>query len=83
MKKLQIPTGQTTGRLVCPECSNDKDFFEIADDVIVTSHYVQNDDGSFTPEESDTEILGEIRLYCGSCNADVTHFHKYFLEMIF
>jgi len=83
MKKLQVPTGQSTGRIICPECGNDKDFFEVAENVTVTSRYFQNDDGSFTPEESDTEILGKVRLFCGSCDADLSLFHSYFLEMIF
>lgn len=83
MKKLQIPTGQTTGRLVCHNCGNEYDFLEIAENVTVTSHYLQNDDGSFTPEESETEILGEVKLYCAVCETDLTRFHSYFLEMIF
>jgi len=83
MKKLQVPTGPSTGRIVCPECSNDHNFFEVAKNVTVTSRYEQNDDGSFTPVDSDTEILGEVRLFCGECEADLTKFHGYFLEMIF
>ncbi len=83
MKKLQVPTGHSTGRIVCPECGNDKDFVEVAENVIVTSRYFQNNDGSFTPEESDTEIQGEVKLFCGLCDTDLSLFHSSFIEMIF
>ena len=48
MKKVQVSKNKPIGRIVCPHCGNDRDFIEIAHDVVVTSHYVQNDDGSFT-----------------------------------
>ena len=37
----QRPTG-IANRLVCPVCGNDKDFFELANDVLMTSYYTQN-----------------------------------------
>ena len=83
MSKVQVPAGQPAGRISCPHCGNDKDFVEVAEDVVVTTHYVQNMDGSFTPRENDTEIHGEIHLFCGNCNADLSRFHSHFLEMIF
>jgi hypothetical protein len=59
------------------------DFVEIADNVQVTTHYVQNSDGSFTVEDNSTEILGEVKFLCGQCGADLTRFHGHFLEMSF
>jgi len=73
----------TQRRIVCPQCGNDLDFIEIADDVVITTRYIQNDDGSFTQEDDDSQVLGEIRLFCAECDADLTEFHKRFLEMLF
>lgn len=73
----------TQRRIVCPECANDLDFIEIADDVVITTRYIQNDDGSFTQEEDESQVLGEIKFFCGECDADLTEFHKRFLEMLF
>ncbi len=83
MKKVKIPTGEPAGRITCPECGNSTDFVEVAENVLVTTHYVQNADGSFTPQENETEIHGEVRLLCRNCGADMTPFHGHFLEMIF
>lgn len=69
--------------LKCPYCGNDKSFFEISDDVITTTHYVQNKDGSFTIEERTSQSLGDVRLYCGNCEEDLSSFHQRFSEMIF
>lgn len=74
---------QTNVRIVCPHCGNDSDFMEVADGVILTTRYNQNDDGSFTQLDDESEILGEIHFFCGECNADLSHFHKRFLEMLF
>ena len=83
MKKVQLSTGKPLGRIVCPHCGNDRDFLEVANDVVVTTSYIQNDDGSFTPEESDREVLGKIDLYCSQCENDVSFFHNHLMEMIF
>ena len=83
MKKVQVSQTTPIGRIVCPHCGNDRDFIEIAHDVVVTSRYVQNDDGSFTPEENDSEVLGKVGLYCSRCETDVSNFHNHLLEMIF
>ncbi len=83
MKKVKIPTGEPAGRITCQSCGNNTDFVEVAEDVLVTTHYVQNADGSFTPRENETEIHGQVRLLCGKCGADLTPFHSHFLEMIF
>ena len=82
-KKVRIQSGQPTGRLTCPACGNDYDFLEVAENVTVTARYLQNDDGSFTPQESETEILGEIKLFCAACDQDLSEYHSYFQEMIF
>jgi len=70
-------------RIVCPNCGNDQEFLEVADGVILTTRYIQNEDSSFTQEGDDSQILGEIRFYCGECNSDLSQFHQRFLEMLF
>ena len=70
-------------RLTCPSCGNDSDFIEIADSVILTTRYVQNEDGSFNQDGDESEIMGEIRFYCAECNADLSASHNRFLEMLF
>lgn len=71
------------GLISCPECGNDIDFYEVAENVVITTHYLQNADGSFTPEEDSSQILGPVRLVCGECQADLTQFHDRFSEMLF
>ena len=83
MKKVQVSTGKPLGRIICPHCGNDREFIEIARDVVVTTRYVQNDDGSFSPDESDSDIHGKVGLYCSQCEADVSFFHSHLMEMIF
>jgi len=70
-------------RLVCPVCGNDEEFFELANDVIQTSYYKQNSDGSFTHDCDTSQINGEVQLFCGACEEDLTHYHQRFREMIF
>jgi len=74
---------QTGRRIVCPTCGNDWYFYEIAEDVVLTTRYCQNADGSFTPQSDDSRILGEIKLYCGECQADMSQFHDRFVGMLF
>jgi len=83
MKKVHIPTSEPAGRISCQQCGNSKHFIEIAENVLVTTHYQQNSDGAFTPEENITEIFGEVKFVCGKCGADMTRFHAHFLEMSF
>ena len=83
MKKVQVSKGKPLGRVVCPHCGNDHDFIEVARNVVVTTQYVQNDDGSFTPNEGNSEILGKVGLYCNHCDTDVSFFHNHLMEMIF
>lgn len=82
-KKIKLPGGKPAGRLSCPECGNDSTFIEIATDVVITTYYQQNDDGSFTPQDNETDVLGEVSLICGKCNADMTQYHLHFQEMLF
>ncbi len=70
-------------RIVCPECGNDRDFFEVANDVTITTRYVQNADGSFTPKSDESTILGDINLFCGECYADLSQYYQRFSKMIF
>lgn len=69
--------------LRCPYCGNETEFFEISDDVITTTHYIQNKDGSFTIENKNSQSLGDVKLFCGNCEEDLTSFHQRFSEMIF
>jgi hypothetical protein len=81
-----MPTVQSSGianKLICPTCGNDEDFFELANDVLLTSHYTQNSDGSFSHDSDTTQINGDVLLFCGSCQEDLTHYHQRFREMIF
>lgn len=75
--------GQHTRLITCSNCGNDSDFFEVADGVILTSRYVQNSDGSFEQDGDESQILGEVRLFCAECNQDLTSHHQRFVEMLF
>ncbi|OGR04255.1 MAG: hypothetical protein A2511_03255 [Deltaproteobacteria bacterium RIFOXYD12_FULL_50_9] len=70
-------------RIVCSNCGNDTDFFEVADGVILTTKYTQNPDLSFSQTGDESQILGEIRFFCGECNTDLSQFHQRFLDMLF
>lgn len=83
MKKVHVPAGRPLGRIVCPNCGNDRDFVEIARNVIVTTTYLQNEDGSFTPDEGESDVLGKVGLFCGLCDSDLSFFHNHLSEMIF
>lgn len=72
-----------TNRIICPECGNDEDFIEVAENVIITTLYTQNQDGSFTLEEDDSQVLGPIKLLCAQCEADISQYHGRFAEMLF
>jgi hypothetical protein len=74
---------QNNTRIVCPQCGNDSDFFEVADGAILTTRYIQNDDGSFSQEGDESQILGEIRFFCAECNEDLSLHHQRFVEMLF
>lgn len=80
-KKQRISRNLTL--IKCPHCGNDRDFLEVADNVILTTNYRQNSDGSFTQEGDESQIMGEIKLYCAECNSDLSQFHSRFLEMLF
>ncbi len=77
----QEPT--IANKLTCPFCENDSEFFEIAEDALITTYYKQNSDGSFIANDQSTEILGNMRLFCGSCGENLDKFHDRFREMIF
>ena len=81
-----MPTIRAPGianRLACPTCGNDEVFFELANDVLLTSHYTQNSDGSFTHDSDTTQVNGEVLLFCGACQEDLSSYHQRFKEMIF
>ena len=79
----KVVTVPSTQRITCPECTNNKDFLEVSDGVILTTRFLQNSDGSFSQELDDSQVLGQVKFYCGDCGADLTQFHKRFLEMLF
>ncbi len=70
-------------RITCPVCGNDTEFLEVAEDVVLTTVYMQNEDGSFTPLEDNSQVLGDIKLICGECEEDLTAFHQRFSDMLF
>ncbi len=70
-------------RISCPHCGNDTDFYEVAEDVTITTFYVQNEDGSFSVADDRTEIRGEVKFYCGECHQEISQFHDHFLQMLF
>ncbi len=83
-KKKDIQMLKEQGqRITCPVCGNDEDFLEVADGVILTTRYIQNEDGSFTQDSDDSEVLGRIKFFCGECSADLTQYHQRFMEMLF
>ena len=55
----------------------------MSDGVILTTRFIQHSDGSFSQELDDSQVLGQVKFYCGDCGADLTQFHKRFLEMLF
>jgi hypothetical protein len=69
--------------IICPHCGNEWNFYQIAEEVKLTTRYIQNADGSFTPLSDDSRILGEVKFYCGECQADLSEFQNRFLEMLF
>jgi hypothetical protein len=79
-KMVPFPSSQ---RITCSECNNSKEFLEVSDGVILTTRFVQNKDGSFSQELDDSQVLGQVKFYCGDCGADLTQYHKRFLEMLF
>ena len=79
----KVTTLPSTQRITCTECNNNKEFLEVSDGVILTTRFVQNKDGSFSQELDDSQVLGQVKFYCGDCGADLTQFHKRFLEMLF
>ncbi len=72
-----------TAKISCPVCGNDEDFLEVANGVILTSHYLQNDDGSFILDDDESDIMGEVKFICGDCGADLAAYQQHFLDMLF
>jgi len=70
-------------RISCSHCGNDEDFLEVANGVILTSRFIQNEDGSFSLDDDESNILGEIKFFCGDCGSNLTEFHQHFLDMLF
>ena len=83
MPKIPLPDSRPAGRISCPDCGNDVEFLEVADNVVVSTRYIQNDDGSFTPQAEDSEIHGKLRLYCDVCGCDLSIFHNHLMGMLF
>jgi len=81
--RSKVTTIPSTQRITCLECGNNKEFLEVSDGVILTTRFVQHSDGSFNQELDDSQVLGQVKFYCGDCGADLTQYHKRFLEMLF
>lgn len=69
--------------MTCPFCENSGEFFEVAEDALITTYYSQNQDGSFTAYDQSFEILGNVQLFCANCGENLDSFHERFREMIF
>lgn len=83
-KSRQRAVDQNKGaKISCPNCGNDEDFLEVADGVVLTSRFIQNEDGSFSQDGDESEILGEIKFFCGDCGTELTEYHHHFLDMLF
>lgn len=83
MPKIPLPAGRPVGRITCPHCGNDDEFVEVAENVVITTRYTQNDDGSFTPKVDDSVVHGAINLFCGACGRDLSRFHNHLMGMLF
>lgn len=83
MHKIQLPLREPLGKISCPRCGNSVHFVERLESVMVTTSYMQNKDGSFTPMEQDSDAAGEKAFLCGECGYDLTVFHGHFREMAF
>lgn len=70
-------------RIKCPHCGNDLEFFEVSEDAVVVTHYVQNPDSSFSIEDRSVQSTGRSRLFCGNCEEDLSGLHERFSNMIF
>lgn len=81
MQPKDLPS--PSNRITCPECGNDEDFIEVAENVVITTLYTQNIDGSFTLREDDSQVMGALKLICAQCETDLSHFHGRFAEMLF
>ena len=80
-KKLE--EAHFASRMKCPYCGNDLEFFEISEEAIVVTHYIQNPDGTFSIEDTSIQSVGGSRLFCGACEEDLSELHQRFSEMIF
>lgn len=84
MERVSENTGSAHSlKITCPVCGNDSEFLEVADDVVLTTRYLQNTDGSFSEDGDDSQVMGEVKFLCGECHADLSQFHQRFLEMLF
>jgi hypothetical protein len=70
-------------KISCPHCGNDADFYEVAEGVTITTFYRQNDDGSFSAVSDESEIEGEVRLFCGECHKELKELYEHFIDMLF
>lgn len=80
---MSMPERRAVNLICCPACGNSEDFIEVAENVIITTCYLQNPDGIFTPDGDSSQIVGPVRLICGECEEDLTAFHQRFTEMLF
>ncbi len=83
MRRVQLSLQEPLGKISCPRCGNSVHFVEQLESVLVTTTYIQNADGSFTPVEQNSDSNGELSFLCGECGYDLTSFHAQFREMVF
>ncbi len=72
-KPLYIPHKE---KITCPYCGNHEDFYEIIENATFYIHYLQTEEGALEPVEEEVEILGPLKFFCGSCNADLSFLKK-------
>lgn len=83
LRRVQLPLREPLGKISCPRCGNGVHFVEQLESVLVSTTYIQNADGSFTPVEQNSDTQGEQFFLCGECGYDLTSFHAHFREMVF
>ncbi|WP_022856092.1 hypothetical protein [Thermodesulfobacterium thermophilum] len=59
-------------KIVCPNCQNSEDFYEVIENATIFVYYLQNEDGSLEALEEEIEVLGPVKFFCANCNTELT-----------
>ncbi|WP_206202406.1 hypothetical protein [Thermodesulfobacterium sp. TA1] len=60
-------------KIVCPNCQNNEEFYEVIENATIFIYYLQNEDGSLEALEEEVEVMGPVKFFCANCNTDLTH----------